>query len=144
MGELPSSIRHPMAFRESAAAGFDGVFDWAWMDGCFGKTNITPMDFDGVVERKRQFLLFETKNTGVELPKGQLICLENLWKKGDWTVVTVWGKKTPETWEVWFPWREGERQPKIIKGVGVESLRQFVARWYEWADKGQPHNSIGK
>ena len=92
---MPTTFNKPHLFLESPSAGFDGVFDWAWMEGCFGK-NITPMDLDGMVERMGQFIVFETKDVGVEIPKGQQITLNALYDLGVFTVVFVYGKAIPE------------------------------------------------
>ena len=65
--KLPTTILYPEKFKQSLAAGFDGCFDWSWTDGCFGKTRIKPMDFDGVVERKGNLLVFESKDLGIKV-----------------------------------------------------------------------------
>lgn len=57
----PSTIKHHATFERSLPIGFDGVFDWSWTQGHLGQGKITPMDFDGVVERKGNFIVFETK-----------------------------------------------------------------------------------
>ena len=80
---LPKTIHSPDIFEKSPPCGFDGVFDWSWTEGCFGETSITPMDFDGVVERKGHFIIFETKKRGVVVPKGQLYTFESLLKLGN-------------------------------------------------------------
>lgn len=127
---LPSTIKHPDTFRRAAPAGFDGVFDWSWTQGCFGDTRITPMDVDGIVERRGQFLIFETKDVGVQIPQGQLFTLQRLHRMGAFTVMIIHGKQTPEICHCWYPSSE-------IKTTlhGVDAARDFVARWYRWANR---------
>ena len=76
--DLPDTILYPDKFKKSLGAGFDGVFNWKWTEGCFGDTKIKPMDFDGVVERYGNYLIFETKDIGKPISLGQLITLNNL------------------------------------------------------------------
>ncbi|MAH51417.1 hypothetical protein CMI37_36715 [Candidatus Pacearchaeota archaeon] len=129
MAGLPETILHPKKFRQSLPPGYDGAFDWSWTDGCFGNTTIAPMDIDGVVERHGRILVFETKDVGVEVKKGQLITLTSLYKMGDFTVMFIWGKTEPETVEVWYP------PPYNYKRnyTGVAWARKVVAWWFEYA-----------
>ena len=126
---LPPTINYPSTFLRSPSAGFDGIFDWSWTDGCFGDTRIKPMDFDGVVERKGQFIIFETKDVGVPIPKGQLYTLEAIHRLGCFTVVLIYGKKKPETAEVWYPGRPTRRPV-----VGIDRIKDIVRKWYAYAD----------
>ncbi len=130
MSDLPSTIRNPAGFLRSPAAGFDGVFDWAWTQGCFGETRITPMDFDGVVERHGQLLIFETKDIGVPVKQGQLITLRAAHAKGGTTVMIIHGKRGPERSHCWYP------DSRLTADLtGEDEARAFVARWYRWADR---------
>jgi hypothetical protein len=128
--DLPSTIRNPDTFRRAAPAGFDGVFDWSWTQGCFGQTKITPMDLDGIIERKGQFLLFETKDVGVQIPQGQLITLQSLHKLNVFTVMIIHGKELPEVSHCWYP----NSKAKVTLNGANEAAR-FVSRWFLWADK---------
>ncbi len=133
---LPSTIKHPNTFLNSPAAGFDGVFDWSWTDGCFGEGKITPMDFDGVVERKGNFILFETKGVGVPIPKGQMFTFESAYRLGCFTIVFIEGKESPEKAKVWC-----QDNFKLNKKMGshaettTERLSKFVAEWYQFAEE---------
>jgi len=100
--------------------------------GCFGTTKIEPMDFDGVVERFRHFLVFETKGIGKEIPKGQLITFEGLKNPKDFCVMKIWGKNKPEYFESSFFYKG-----KLIeeKGRGLEEAKNFIKRWFNWASK---------
>ena len=135
---LPATIKHPETFLKSPSANFDGVFDWSWTSGCFGKGKITPMDFDGVVERKGNFLVIETKNVGVPLPKGQLITLESAYKLNVFTVVFIQGKQQPEFAKVWC--QPGFRDGVLMgdfKSTDVHRMQQFLTSWYDFADNNQ-------
>lgn len=127
--KLPSTIKHPETFRRAAPAGFDGVFDWSWTQGCFGAGKITPMDLDGVIERKGQFLVFETKDVGVQIPQGQLYTLQALHRLGFFTIMIIHGKICPEVAHCWYP----ASKTKITLH-GPDEARDFVARWYRWSD----------
>jgi hypothetical protein len=129
MSDLPNTIKNPDSFLNSPSAGFDGVFDWSWTDGCFGAGKIKPMDFDGVVERRGNFLLFETKNMDVSIPKGQLYTLQAAHALGCFTIMLIHGKTSPERMEIWFPGCDIKQHL-----IGKEAARQKVGGWYAWAD----------
>jgi hypothetical protein len=129
---LPSTIRHPETFLKAAPAGYDGVFDWSWTKGCFGDTNISPMDVDGIIERNGNFLVFETKNVGVQIPQGQLYTLQAMHRLGRFTIMIIHGKQTPERSVCWYPYPCEKRQEL----TGADEARAFVARWYKWANAG--------
>lgn len=133
---MPSTIRRPETFSQKAPAGFDGVFDWSWTDGCFGQTRIKPMDLDGMVERKGNFLVFETKDEGVEVPDGQMYTLKALYATGHFTIIFVYGKRDPQHIEVWHPAIRGARQYE-----GRDKAREVVSRWFAWAERN-PANRI--
>lgn len=133
---LPHTIKHPEAFAHSPSAGNDGVFDWSWTEGCFGEGKITPMDFDGVVERKGNFILFETKNVGVPIPKGQLYTLQSAHKLGCFAIFLIYGKTSPESCEIWYP---GSKATETVEGV--DQIRAKVSAWYAYADKN-PRSEI--
>ena len=131
MDELPDTIYYPTAFDNSKAANFDGVFDWRWTQGCFGDTNITPMDFDGVVERNGHYLIFETKNPGKEVPRGQQWALERLREAKTFTIMIIWGKEKPEDFDVIYP----SGRKKMYQGM--DAAKERVSAWFQAADKDQ-------
>lgn len=133
---LPATIKHQNGFLHSPAAGYDGVFDWSWTQGCFGKGRITPMDFDGVVERKGNFILFETKNLGVPIPDGQMYTLKAAHRLGCFTIFLIHGKTEPESAQIWYP---GVDKREVYEGVDV--IKSKVSAWYTYADKN-PKNGI--
>jgi len=124
----PETIRNPELFDRCPAAGFDGIFDWSWTDGCFGG-RITPMDFDGVIERKGNFLVFESKTSGAKVPKGQLITLKQLWKMSRFTICFIWGKKYPEKAQFIYP---GNPYSKEYRGVKL--IKEKTRQWFLWAN----------
>lgn len=127
---LPTTIKNKNGFLHSPAAGYDGVFDWSWTQGCFGNGRITPMDFDGVVERKGNFILFETKNLGVPIPSGQMYTLEAAHRLGCFTIFLIHGKTEPESAQIWYP---GVGKREIHEGV--DAIKEKVRSWYAYAEK---------
>jgi len=125
---LPNTIIFPEAFQKSLPPGFDGIFDWGFLRGVFGKT-ITPMDFDGVVERHGHYLVFETKDEGKEIPQGQLLTLNNLIQALSFTVIKIWGKREIGFFEIMFP--NGRRR----RGCGQEELVDLCDRWFSFANQ---------
>ena len=132
--DLPPTVRSPEAFLKSLPANFDGTFDWSWTKGCFGETNISPTDFDGVVERHGNFLIFETKDVGVTVPQGQLRALKALWQRGGITLLFVYGKMKLE--RCTYILAKKPNRKYMLKGnlIGVEEARNFVKKWYKYAD----------
>ncbi len=126
-------IKYPNAFNKHLSAGFDGVFDWDWIaeeiKKVDPKSKIEPSDLDCVVERKKHYLVIESKNPGVIIPKGQEILLNNLNKAKDFTVIRLWGKDMPEKF-IWTGKNKGGQ------GQGLEDIRALVKKWFEWANKG--------
>ena len=142
MSDLPSTIKHPDTFLKSPSAGFDGVFDWSWTQGCFGEKKITPMDFDGLVERKGNFILFETKNLGVEVPVGQLYTFQSAYDLGCFTILFIQGKTKPEFVKVWCQpnFYKGKCQEEYRPITDLEKVRKLVSDWYEFADRNPRKN----
>ena len=134
--KIPSTIYNPNAFDSSPAAGFDGAFFWEWTEGCFGTGSIAPMDFDAVVERNGNFIVFETKKRGVVVPQGQLITLDTAYSLNCFTIVFIHGKEKPESMCVWHApdFRTGQKMQEEVP-VTVTQARKFVSEWYEYANK---------
>jgi hypothetical protein len=112
------------------------VFHWAWVIEALKmvkpNTKIQPMDFDGVVERGNNFLVFETKEVGKKISKAQQWTLERLIKAKSFCIMKVWGKTIPESYEIEF-YSKGILQYRRID-KGLESARDYVAQWFRWAD----------
>tara|TARA_Y100000310_G_scaffold343675_1_gene452412 strand:- start:1860 stop:2270 length:411 start_codon:yes stop_codon:yes gene_type:complete len=127
-------IRDEKKFREAAAAGFDGIFDWDFLRAAWPSSKMAPMDIDAVVERWGHFLVFETKSSGVSIPRGQVITLEALVANGSFTVMVLWGKTVEEIkhFDVWSL-VDGEVTKTPIDGDANDVL-QFAAEWFRRAD----------
>ena len=135
---LPDTIKNPEAFMRSITPiecpgcklvfPFDGPFNWKWLTGCFSPLDILPMDFDGVVERNGHYAIFETKDSGAEIPRGQRITLDQLRVARTFTVFAIWGKEMPEQCSV-------IGMDGIHESVeGVDKIRAKVAEWWTRAD----------
>lgn len=112
----------------------DNIWDWAILNGCFGKTKISMSDLDGAAERNGELLIVETKLPGIDVPFGQHLMFTNLCTKNKATVFVVWGKRNePEKIRVYH---EGEVHPD--KECTLETLRRYVSRWFEWAERQPP------
>lgn len=144
MDEIPDSIKHPDTFHDSQLKikcpycdgefPFDGIFNWKWALDCFNETGtITPMDFDGVVERHYHYLVFESKAEGVNIPLGQRITLDNLKKAKSFTIIKVWGKDSPTKIEIDYP--DGSVEEYDI--TTIEDAKEKVRIWYQWADRNK-------
>lgn len=118
------TIRNPDAYMA-------GVWDWGIVRECFGDTAIKPTDIDGMVERHGNFLILETKQPGVMIPKGQQITFDALIKKG-FTIFVIWGSQNnPESMRVMYP-------NGTVKNVPIcdqEILRDYTKRWFKWANE---------
>mgnify|MGYP003655183313 CR=1 FL=1 len=124
-------IEYPEAFKRSLPAGFDGTFGWDFLRGCFGH-KIMPMDFDAVVERHGNFLVFETKDAGVPLKEGQQRTLAELVKLPQFTVVLLRGKREEDI-HGFTVWQKGRVSPH--PDADADELRAYCTAWFEWADR---------
>lgn len=104
-------------------------FDYSVFAGCFGKKNIRPSDIDFVVERRGKLLIGEFKAYSGGVSQGQAILLKALAAVPQITVFVAYGVPPGEIkkWESLGPKRAG---------IGIESLRRFMADWYKYADRG--------
>jgi hypothetical protein len=126
-------IKYPASFNNNLPAGFDGVFKWDYL---IFPRNISPMDIDGNVEINGNFLMFETKDTGVDIPPGQFQALSRLvWLgNGRITVIFLWGKDIP--WVMQVLTKSGDRnvlEPR--QPTNRAHLVEYVKLWAELADK---------
>lgn len=118
-------------FNENLPAGYDGHFEWDCFkeNGCFGNTKIEPMDFDGVVERKYHYLVFETKDDGKDVPQGQQITLDHLRAPKSFTIMKLWPKSPPFTrLEV------THHNGKVEEFFNHDQIIEKIKAWYYWAD----------
>lgn len=120
------TILYPERFQQARPAGFDGVFDWDFLKGAFGPV-IMPMDLDGVVERKGRFLVFETKEPGRPIPRGQEISLNALRATGIFTIFVVYGK-TADTLTSMEEWHA--KTKLIHESITPEKVWERSNEWY--------------
>lgn len=109
----------------------ENLWDWGFLDGCFGGTRIRVTDIDGLVERNGHFLLIEAKSPGKEVPTGQRILFDRLVQDKRWHVLIVWGEPNkPQEMQVWGYGK--------MKG-GEAKLQDVVRRWFDYAERqGKP------
>lgn len=123
-------LMNPDRFNASLPAGYDGQFEWDFLQGAFGPS-VMPMDFDGVIERHGRFLVFETKEEDAPIPYGQLRTLESAWKTGIFTIILLWGK-TPATVSMASVWDEDGKKFDP-HSVTAKDLHDYAAWWWETA-----------
>lgn len=139
------TIHNKKGFDEAPAAGFDGVFDWDFLDVAWyqeGKPEgkqIKPMDWDAVVERRGKFLVFETKDGEVPIKLGQKITLENAIMTAppfQYQVVILRAKSKDliKGWDWWLKNKQGNLK-QIHKEGGGDDLIKYCRRWFVWASE---------
>lgn len=145
MNNIPDTVKYPATFMKSQWSiecpdcgriiGFDGIFPWGWIIDAIKdvnpKSKITPMDFDAVVERNSHYLIFETKDIGVDIEMGQLITLNNLKHPKSITVMKIWGKENPVKMEI------NKQDGRVIIVNDFEEMKKWVRRWYNSANKNK-------
>lgn len=105
----------------------NSVWDWAILNGCFGNSKIKVSDIDGIVESKGKFIIFECKFRATDpIPTGQELMIKALIASKLFTVVVLWGDKTPEQMQIFYP--NGIVTEK--RQANLENLRDVVTRWY--------------
>jgi hypothetical protein len=71
-GTPRGGIRHLESYAQAK------LIDYSGLSGAFARKEITPTDFDFVVEQNNRFLIGEFKKTGVLVSTGQRLTLERL------------------------------------------------------------------
>jgi len=105
------------------------LWDWGFLDGCFGHTRIKITDLDGLVERNRHFLFIEAKSPGKEVPLGQRILFDHLIENEANTVLVIWGEPNkPMYAQIWG---------SDPFSADVDTLQRIVSDWFRMAN-GQP------
>lgn len=109
------------------------LWDYAFLDGCFGESKIKPMDIDGMIERHGHFLFIETKKPDVrKIPTGQMMALERLATSLNSTVLVLFGEpNAPERGFALYP--GGFRDDFDVMDAGA--VRDFVSRWFIWVNR---------
>lgn len=135
-------------FNQWRPALFDGQFDWDFLLPAFKETKIQPMDFDAVIERYGNLLIFETKAAGKSIELGQSITLTCAWKQGA-TVIHLEGKRPSEIegFALYTPSEYMEEMGRPKEMIGSREMRKgdafdvlFLTRkWFCFAsNKKQP------
>jgi len=102
------------------------LWDWGFLDRCFGETRIRVTDIDGLIERRGHFLLMEAKSPRVTIPKGQAILFDALTRDPKWHVLVIWGETNmPE--EAMF-WGNKKFEADTVK------IQEVVRRWFSMAN----------
>jgi hypothetical protein len=107
----------------------NALWDWGFLDSCFGNTRIRVTDADGLVERNCHFLLIEAKGCGVPIPRGQAIMFDNMKLAfGDrFHILVVWGyTNKPTECQLWG-FGKMEADESVIKDI--------VSRWFDYASR---------
>jgi hypothetical protein len=113
-------------------------WNWGWLEGCFGNTNISVSDIDAIWERRGHFLVVEVKRLGEKLWDGQLLLLRRLAEKPTFTVWIVRGEKN---------------MPQHVQRVTTDGLdteepssqedfRSRVAAWFADIEAGRQHAPV--
>lgn len=107
------------------------LWDWGFLDRCFGGTKIKISDVDGIVERNGCFLLLEGKPVGKAIGRGQEILFRQLTSKG-FTVMIIRGvPPVPERMQIWYA---HHRKPEPEVAVSEQDIQERVTAWYKWAN----------
>jgi hypothetical protein len=112
-------------------AYISALWDWGFLDDCFGSTRIRVSDIDGIVERNGCFLLIEAKPPYKDMSRGQQRLHAALAAKG-FAVLVIWGKaNNPEQTQIWYPYRP---KAEPVQLATLESIQDIVSRWFRWAN----------
>lgn len=95
-----------------------------------------PCNIDMMFERKCKFLVGEWKRENETISKGQEILLKNLAKQPQFVVIIIHGDTDGETVVRKFEVINKRGEFKHA-GDSFDDLKDFVTRWYNWADKGE-------
>jgi hypothetical protein len=136
------TIRDPVGYCNS-------LWDWAFLNDCFGNTNIKVSDLDGFasseddhveqkqghVHRNGHWILFETKGNGVGITDGQKISHSDMARVG-FTIVYLWGPANkPTAMQIWY---EGLDRPEAVQSpVSLDDIHALVCRWFIYANRAR-------
>ena len=102
------------------------LWDWEFLNDCFGGTRIRVTDIDGLVERNGKFLVIETKSPGKDIPRGQQILFDQMVETGIFVVLVIWGEpNAPKRAQFWGC------EPM---DADEEKIKSLVRRWYDYAN----------
>lgn len=111
----------------------DQLWDWGFLNECFGGSSIKVSDIDGIVKRHGKFLVIECKSHNAEVPAGQAIMFNRMVRTGLFTVLVIWGDANrPERCRLLT------KKGTVEHSVANEwKIKQIVSNWYEYADSGR-------
>lgn len=110
-------------------------WDWSVYNECFYPTKIRITDVDGLVERRGNFLLIETKMPGASVPTGQSILFDQIAKSSKWNVIVIWGDTgAPQTYQLW-----GDAKKK----ASTKRMKAIFRRWFELAESNEIERLTG-
>jgi len=104
------------------------LWDWGFLDDCFGGTRIKVTDMDGLVERNHHYLMLETKGPSKDIPRGQQILFDHLREDfGDrFHILVIWGDPNkPVACQLWG-------HSKTL--ADTETIRRIVGKWWTFAN----------
>lgn len=108
----------------------ENLWDWTFLDDCFGDTHIKVGDQDGFVERKGKFLVIECKSHDDIIPQGQEIMFNSMIRTGLFTVLVIWGEKNrPERCRLLT--KKGEF---VYLDADLERIKKIVQEWFRYAN----------
>jgi len=106
------------------------LWDWGFLDQCFGATGIRVSDLDGIVERNGRFLVIEAKGTGQAVPVGQARLFRAFVNTGLFTVLVLWGETNKPARMSAFP--------GPATACTTADILDFVTVWFQYADEARP------
>lgn len=117
---------NPWAFGRFLPDGYDGEFVWDYLTEVWGR-EIEPMDFDCVVEKGGEFLVFETKWGYGRLEWGQERTFRWILENPKWTLIVLYGKTPGEVEELFIYNRRA--LVKHIKPATSDDVKRECANW---------------
>lgn len=115
-------------------------WDWGFLDGCFGNTNIRVTDVDGLVERNGQFLMIESKGAGVPIPLGQKIMHDQWVRRGN-SLLVVWGEPNIPL-RIEFRSNIGGLRTREVESASIPQFQELVGQWFRTVDKWGSRNGV--
>lgn len=128
------------------------LWDWGFLDGCFGNTRSRVGDVDGILSHCGEILLLEGKPMVCAPEIGQRWINDRARNNGQarlWadlagrgiTVMVLWGEAEDPDYPMWKTpqrmqcWRRFQPEPDVVKECSVELVRHYVSCWWTWAEK---------
>jgi hypothetical protein len=125
---------------QNKKAFLDALWDWGFLDECFAR-GIRISDIDGAVERNGHLLFIEAKPLGKQLSTGQSIMFSQLASNG-FTVLILWGEcNKPVEMMIWIP---HQANPLKKRDADEAKVKEFVRKWFTWADQVGPKRKLDK